>query len=64
MLKVLATEDFMQEMAVTGTSATRKTGEPEDRKTVIPDFASKTKYSLYVCPGSIVPHIRTKSVYR
>jgi hypothetical protein len=31
---------------------------------VIPDFASKTKYSSYICPGSIVPHIRTKSVHR
>jgi hypothetical protein len=27
---------------------------------VIPDFASKTKYSSYVYPGSIVPHIWRK----
>jgi hypothetical protein len=31
---------------------------------VIPDFAGKTIYSAYVCPRSVVPHIRTKSAHR
>jgi hypothetical protein len=31
---------------------------------VIPDFASKSKYSSHVCPESIVLYIRTKSVHR
>jgi hypothetical protein len=31
---------------------------------VIPDFANKTRYSLYDCPRSIAPHIPTKSVHR
>jgi hypothetical protein len=26
---------------------------------VIPDFASKTKYSSHVCPGSFIPHTPT-----
>jgi hypothetical protein len=34
------------------------------RYIVIPDFSAKTKYSSYVCPGSIIPHIWTKSVHR
>jgi hypothetical protein len=29
------------------------------REFVIPDFLSKTKYSLHVCPGSFIPHTRT-----
>jgi hypothetical protein len=29
-----------------------------------PDFYAKTKYSSYVCPGSIVPYIRIKSAHR
>jgi hypothetical protein len=31
---------------------------------VILGFYAKTMYSSYVCPGSIVPHIRTKSIHR
>jgi hypothetical protein len=26
---------------------------------VIPNFASKTKYSSHLCPGSFIPHMRT-----
>jgi hypothetical protein len=33
-------------------------------ESVIPDFASKTKYSSYVCPGSIIRHIWTQSGHR
>jgi hypothetical protein len=29
------------------------------RSVVIPDFASKTKYSSHMCPGSFIPHTRT-----
>jgi hypothetical protein len=28
-----------------------------------PGFYAKTKYSSHVCPGSFVPHTRTKSVH-
>jgi hypothetical protein len=34
------------------------------RSHVIPYFYAKTKYSSYVCPGSIIPHIRIESVHR
>jgi hypothetical protein len=35
----------------------------EGRIIVIPDFYAKTNYSSYVCPGSIVSHIRTKNAH-
>jgi hypothetical protein len=31
---------------------------------VIPGFYAKTMYSSYVYPGSIVPHMQTKSIHR
>jgi hypothetical protein len=49
---------------VDDSSSTNGISSPTSMEDVIPSFYAKTKYSPYVCPGSIVPHIRTKSVHR